>query len=430
MRRVILTATVALLAAGAAGAAPVFDLTVEAGKHDRVNVPVCVALKLPGDTANQQPVLKDSDGKPIEAQLTPYALTRPDPPPLGANVDFRELHFILANLKAGETRKLILTFEPPARKTNGFTWDDKLGEYSELRYDDRPVMRYVCPKFDDSTKENRDRTFKVFHHLYDVTGKTLVTNPGVVGLYPHHRGMFFGFNKVTYGNGKKADVWHGIKSVPGKGDEDAHQTHEKILAEVGGPVLGRQRVAIAWHGEKKEVFAVEEREMTVYHVPGGQLVEFASHVRTTGGPVRLDGDPQHAGFHFRAALEVAEKGKDSTVFVRPDGVGEPGQKGTRNWDPKTRKGPVNMPWNAMSFGLGGKRYTVAYLDTPTNPKEARFSEREYGRIGSYFEYEVTDKKPLVVTYRVWLQEGQMTVEQVAALDADFVDPVQVRVAAK
>jgi hypothetical protein len=420
----------ALLVAGAAAAAPTFDLTVAAGKHDRSNVPVCVELKLPGDTANLQPVLKDSDGKAIEAQLTPLGLTRSSAPAVGANVDIRELHFILANLKAGETRKFTLTFEPPTRKTNGFLWIDKPGETTDLRFGDRMVMQYVCPKFDDSTKENRDRTFKVFHHLYDPMGKVLVTNPGVVGLFPHHRGLFFGFNKVTYGNGKKADVWHGIKSAPGKGDEDAHQTHEKTLSLIGGPVLGRQRVEIAWHGEKKETFVKEEREMTVYNVPGGQLVEFASCVRATGGPVKLDGDPQHAGFHFRAALEVADRGKDTTFFIRPDGVGDPGQKGTRNWDPKTRKGPVNMPWNAMSFGLGGKRYTVAYLDTPTNPKEARFSEREYGRIGSYFEYEVTEKKPLVVNYRIWLQEGQMTVAQVAALDANFVDPVQVTVAAK
>ncbi len=192
-------------------------------------------------------------------------------------------------------------------------------------------------------------------------------------------------------------------------------------------MLGRHRVEIAWHGEKKEVFAIEERELTVYNVPGGQLVEFASRVRTTGGPVKLDGDPQHAGFHFRADKEVAEKSKDKTVFIRPDGVGDPGQKGTRNWDPKTMKGPVNLPWNAMAFDLGGKRYTAAYLDKPTNPKEARFSEREYGRIGSYFEYDLTEKKPLQVNYRLWLQEGQMKPDEVAEKDTAFVTPPVVTV---
>src|SRR5262249_8847135 len=158
---------------------------------------------------------------------------------------------------------------------------------------------------------NRDKTFKVFHHLYDLSGKQIVTNPGVVGLYPHHRGLFFAFNKVTYGDGKKkADVWHCTG--------DAYQSHEKTLAAEAGPVLGRHRVDLAWHGEKKEVFAKEEREMTVYNVPGGQLVEFASRVRTTDGPVKLDGDPQHAGFHFRADKAVAEKAAAAqTIYIRP-----------------------------------------------------------------------------------------------------------------
>ncbi len=84
----------------------------------------------------------------------------------------------------------------------------------------------------------------------------------------------------------------------------------------------------------------------------------------------------------------------------------------------------------MSFVLGGKRYTAAYLDRPSNPKEARYSEREYGRIGSYFEAVANVEKPLRVAYRIWLQDGQMTGPQVAALDDNFVEPVKVNVAVK
>src|SRR5581483_6029743 len=139
-----------------------------------------------------------------------------------------------------------------------------------------------------------------------------------------------------------------------------------------GPVLGRHRVRVNWHGEKKEKFAEEERELTVYRIPGGQLVEFASLLRPTAGPVHLDGDPQHAGFQFRADNEVAAKTSKQTIFIRPDGVDQPGK--TRNW-PQDRS-QVNLPWYAMSFVLGEKRYTAAYLDRPENPKEARFSERD------------------------------------------------------
>jgi hypothetical protein len=184
-------------------------------------------------------------------------------------------------------------------------------------------------------------------------------------------------------------------------------------------------VAIDWHGINKEVYAKEDRELAAYNVPGGTLIEFASRVRTVGGPIQLDGDPQHAGFHFRAAQEVAEKNKGQTYYLRPDGKGKPGE--TRNWDPKSKMGPVNLPWNAMSFVVGGQRYTAVYLDNPANPKEARGSERDYGRFGSYFEYEIKPDRPLMVRYRVWLQAGEMKPEQPVALAADFVEPVEVEV---
>ena len=89
----------------------------------------------------------------------------------------------------------------------GFSWQETDGTFSDLSYQDRPVLRYVHYPFDDSTPAKRERTFKVFHHLYDPAGKRLVTNDGPPSLFPHHRGIFFGFNKVTYGDGKKADVF-------------------------------------------------------------------------------------------------------------------------------------------------------------------------------------------------------------------------------
>src|SRR5205823_2983307 len=141
-------------------------------------------------------------------------------------------------------------------------------------------------------KEKREATFKVFHHLYFPVTGALVTK-GAGGKYPHHRGIFFGFNKVTYGDGHKADVWHCTG--------DAYQSHDGFLGQAAGEMLGRHRVKIGWHGEKKETFAEEERELTAYRRIGdGFLIEFASVVRPKADRVRLDGDPQHAGFHFRA----------------------------------------------------------------------------------------------------------------------------------
>ncbi len=295
-----------------------------------------------------------------------------------------------------------------------FKWVDK-----DLKLGKRNVLRYMGAPYDDSTPNARNKTYKVFHHLYDLQGNRFVTNgghnnkgPGKL-LYPHHRGLMFGFNRVTYDGNKRADTWHC------RGDD--YVEHVKSISQVEGPVVGRHRVLIDWHGSKEEVFAKEERELTVYKIPGGTLVEFASLLKTTGGEVKLDGDPQHAGFQFRAHNDVAIKTRKQTYYIRPKtGKGKPGQ--TINWSKKNPEGTVDLPWKAMSFVLDDKRYTVAYLDHPKNPGEARHSERDYGRFGYYFQYTLTKENPLLVNYRIFLKEGEMEVGQINSIYSEFVSP--------
>jgi hypothetical protein len=425
MRRICCSALLLLplFAGPAAAATTTLEIAVAAGKHDRSGAPVRQSLTLPAALADLKVVtFKDDGDKPFAvAQLTGPALLDDAPEPAKGEVR-RELHFILPALKAGDSVKLkaVLDSEKPETPpADGFSWNDHPGESSDLHFKDLQVLRYVCKPFDDSTPDKRYETYKVFHELWSPDGKQMVTD-GVEDpktLWPHHRGIFYGFRETTYGDGKKTDTWHCPK---------AYQENEKFLATEAGPVLGRQRVLIAWHGEEKEIFAHEERELTVYATPGGRLVEFASRLKPVMGVVHLDGDPQHAGFHFRANMELADKDKAvHTYFIRPDGVGKEDE--TRNWDPKTKEGPVNLPWDAMCFLVGGKRYTVAYLDRPENPKEARFSERDYGRFGSYFVADATEKKPVDVDYRLWLQDGPMTVEAANAKSDDFVAPPEVAI---
>jgi len=325
------------------------------------------------------------------------------------------LHFILPSLARGaklELRAVLRDAPEPndAGAAARVAWVPEADRFAELRLGRRPVMRYLCEPFDPA---RRDETYKVYHHLYDPAGTMLVTK-GPGGLYPHHRGLFYGFNRVTYPGGS-CDIW---------GCGSAYQSHEAFLAEEAGLVLGRHRVAVDWHGKEGHVFAKEQRELTAYATPGGTLVEFVSRLETTGGTVRLDGDPQHAGFHFRAAQAVADGDQKLTYYLRPDGKGGPGE--TRNWT-KDHPEHANLPWNAMSFVIDGRRFTALYIDHPANPKEARYSERTYGRFGSYFEYDLDEHHPLVARYRVWLQDGEMTVDQCAALAAALVEPPKVTV---
>jgi hypothetical protein len=408
-------------------------ITVSAGKHDYKNVPVCIPLSVPKSHAKSTfALLTANKAAHIEGQLTAPAIRTEGIPASDKTLVRRDLHFILPELKAGESRTWSVqlggtsTVPDPAF----FSWQDTKGEHADLILTAlggvrRPVLRYMYRAYDNSSTENRNRTYKVFHHVYDPAGKRLVTNGGYTDegitdpkklLYPHHRGLMFAYNINTYGKGTKADVWHARP-------EDSHQQHAGFAVVEAGGVLGRHRVLVDWHGPKNEVFAKEERELTAYHLPGGTLIEFATRLKSAGGTVKLEGDPQHAGFHFRAANEVSVKEiAKQTYYLRPDGKGKPGE--TRNWEPKTKMGPVNLPWDAMSFVLGDKRYTVAYLNHPSNPGESRWSERDYGRFGCYFPYELTENKPLLATYRVWLQDGEMTVPQVEALHTGFVNPLE------
>ncbi len=313
---------------------------------------------------------------------------------------------------------------PQTRGAEGFTWQDGDGE-TTLMYDGRPALGYIHPQYDGSSEASIQATFKPFHHVFSPDGQTLLTK-GPGGLYPHHRGLFFGFNKVTYDDDKHCDVWHCT--------EGAHQQHVNGLMRESDADHARQRVAIDWIGHEGEPFAHEQREFAVtrpsHNGVEGWQIDFSSHVETADGkPIHLDGDPQHAGFHFRAAQEdikntqEKDQNEDKQIyFVRTDGAGSIGE--TRNWDQNKPTIPtslesVDRPWNAMSFMLHGKRYTVLYLDHPSNPKPARYSERAYGRFGSYFVADVTADMPLNVKYRVWVQPGEMTVEQCAKLSADF-----------
>jgi len=330
----------------------------------------------------------------------------------------RQLHFVIDQLPADESIQLTGTVignedaTASSGSPTGFAWQNTRGESAILSLDGKPALEYMYAALDESSPQAKEETYKVFHHLYDPHGTRRVTK-GSGGKYTHHRGLFYGFNRITYGDGKQVDTWHC------KGD--AHLSHAAFINSEAGIVLGRHQVTVDWHGIDKEVFAREQREMTVYNLPGGRLVEFASQLKGVITPVVLDGDPQHAGFQFRADNEVAAQTAGQTYYLRPDGRGSLGQ--TRNW-PQVES-HVNLPWNAMSFVLGDQRYTAVYLDHPDNPKPARHSERDYGRFGSYFEYRLTDDRPLALNYRVWLQQGELTGEQAEALSRAFVEPPEV-----
>ncbi len=403
------------------------EFTLENGKHDIDPFPVRVALQWSKDVAVPKLVKLKSETKSSFGQLVdPDFVT--DKIKADDGKIRKDVIFFLTHMKAGEkTRYSVESLPNDGRSELGvLSWKDHPDGFLDLvaSYGPKsfPVLRYMYPKYDPSSPAMRNKSYKVFHHLFDpaLSGQ-IVTNGGHTDefknekdlLFPHHRGLMFAFNKCQY-NGKSADTWHCTN--------DAHISHQKSLSQTAGFASAEHRVLLHWHGPKDEVFAEEERQITAYSCPGGTLIDFSSRLTPKVAKLHLDGDPQHAGFQFRAHNDVAKKTAKETYYLRPDGKGKPGE--TRNWDAKN-KGPVNLPWDVLSFVLDGKRYSVAYIDHPNNPGEKRYSERDYGRFGCYFEADLTPETPLVVNYRVWLQEGEMTAEQAERLRQAFVDPPRV-----
>ena len=410
----IAAAWVVVFAGIAPAAAPSWKISVAAGGVDRSNLPIRAVVAVPEAAADRPVRIKLADGSQVDGQLVaPGLLEKPAAAPAGHVV--RDIVFVLPKLPAGTSIDVVAELAESAESSAAqprLAWKEEGGGI-DLLLAGKPVLRYEMPVYDDSTEENRVKTYKPFHHVLDpVTGIRLTKGDG--GQFTHHRGIFFGYSKIAHGPEKKtsSDCWH----CAGK----ARQQHRELLGQEAGGIEGRQRVAIDWIGSDAAKVLGETRELEAIPVPGGTIIEFSSRLEADG-PVFLAGDPQHAGVHFRAPQEVHDLTPGETYYLRPGVKAKPGE--FRNWpEDKTY---VNAPWHAASFVVGGQRYTVLRVNRPANPGEARMSERNYARFGSYFEYDLAPGRPLEVGYRWWVQPGELSIEEAARIAADYQTPAKV-----
>ena len=416
---------VSVLGLSAASGAEAINLEVKGGKVDCIDVPVHAAIELPESLANV----------PFE-EITAVLLERPVGP--YTNVFRRisypgqlvlvgdkkaQLWWILPEAKANKTSTWIATLydrrkQARALRLKNFTWKDKEGEYLDLLFDGRRVTRYMYA-YDKSTPQRVFETYKPLHHVYDAAGNRLTNGPDAEQpylknkiLYPHHRGIFIGFNKLAF-EGKQYDLWH---------MKDVAQVHQKFLQQLAGPVLARSKSLIHWNDKKGEPMIAEQREVTVFrqNEPAVLLLEFQSELKAVRGDVYLNGDPEHAGFQYRPHNDVATGVKEvkAKYLFHKDGIDAHKDK--------------DLPWAAMSYGLAGKRYSVLHMNHPDNPKPSVYSAyRDYGRFGSFFKKEINSGQSLKLRYRIWVVEGDMPKRQFLANKCTaFVEGPQVKVAGR
>jgi hypothetical protein len=269
-----------------------------------------------------------------------------------------------------------------AAEGDKFALNDQPGQYLDVLLGGRAAGRYMYA-YDKSTPEKRLETYKPYLHVFDAEGKAPITK-GAGGSYTHHRGIFIGWNKIGFG-GKIYDRWHM------KGGE---QVHQKFLAQEADAAHASFTSLVFWNDDEGAPFLEEERTMTfrLAPAPAYLLIDFTSKLKATRGDVMLDGDPEHAGVHFRPANEIDPK---QTVYVFPKEGANP------------RKDD-DYPWVGESYTLVGKRYSVVQMNHPDNPKGTRFSAyRNYGRFGAFFKASIKSGESLTVRYRFLIAEGEM-----------------------
>ncbi len=264
-------------------------------------------------------------------------------------------------------------------KIESRTNPDGPGKAIDVLHDGKPAARLI----------HGDGQMKPFLHVFGVDGE-LLTNPGLdaagktIGQFPHHRGIFIGWNQIRSELGND-DLWH---LRHGEWMEVTAIRHVKATDE-----HAEIAVEIAWRSQKKDdagsnVLVNEVRTMRISRPDGAATtVVDAEFELTAARDITLGGDLQHAGVHFRAHRDVGDRAKE-TVYL---------------WSPDVENGNgriVNpeMRWCRFVFPMGEHWYSAIQFNAPQNPTE-ELSWRDYGRFGFFFSQPLEKDTSLTLRHR-------------------------------
>jgi len=261
-----------------------------------------------------------------------------------------------------------------------FEIQESKDSHTDILRDGKPVLRYMHAR-DESSDTAKHNTYKVYHHVFDPSGKEPITK-GPGGKYTHHRGLFLGFSKLR-SHGKTSDLWHMKNSL---------QLHKKFARKKDTSDQAVLSSVIHW--TIPEATLVEEtRTVTVHEEEDSHLlVDFVSELKAVGSDATFSGDPEHAGMQYRPANRVAENKSAKYVFPSKD---------------TNVREERDLPWAALTYRLGDAIYTVQHMNHPENPQGTRYSAyRDYGRFGAYPEFELEEGKTRALRYRIRVTLGE------------------------
>lgn len=278
---------------------------------------------------------------------------------------------------------VVITFTQSTLAEDSPRWKDEPGKHFDiLTPDGKPLVRYEYAR-DKSTPESTFNTGKVFHQVFDADGKGFITK-GAGGLFPHHRGLFIGWNEIKL-NDESYDLWH-VKNTEQIhmqfSTRNAHDDHTNIS------------VLVNWRTADETLLIEELRTIRVYFndEDAHALIDFESTLKAMAGDLELNGDPEHAGMQYRPSQDVAEN--KSARYLFPEGV-------------EDVKEETDLPWVALTYNVGDNVYTVQHMNHPSNPKGTKYSAyRDYGRFGAFPVVNIKQHKIATVRYRIRITHGE------------------------
>ncbi|MCU0866803.1 MAG: PmoA family protein [Planctomycetes bacterium] len=196
---------------------------------------------------------------------------------------------------------------------------------------------------------------KPYHEVFAPDGRLLTK--GLGGTYPHHRGLFVGWNQVQVG-GERFDFWHC------KNGET--QRLQKLLT------------------------AEEHRRGGA----GEHWLELVVELRAGAAAVLLDGDPQHAGCQFRALQQFADRADPAIRYLRPS-TAAGGKEDV--W--------TGCGWIAAVLPFEDQPVTVLRCEHAGNPP-ATWSTRPYGRFGAMCKATIAPHQALTLRYSYVVALGE------------------------
>jgi len=251
--------------------------------------------------------------------------------------------------------------------------------------------------------------------VYDQAGRRL-TNAGLdkdgktVGIEPHHRGIFIGWNQLKSDLGV-ASLW-GLGGS-GKANKDAPSSMrlveiERIATDKDSATIVAR---IEWRAPTKDaagsnLLITETRTLRVSRPAGEVAAQVDTGFRLKAArDLSLGGDVQHAGIHLRVDQAVVARADDTSYLWAPATAPTAG-KGYS----KTAKGQAgsvvgkDLKWGEFLFPLHDRWYSALQMTAPQNPVE-EFSTREYGRFGFFFKRELKKDETLELKYRFLVREA-------------------------